>query len=56
MGDELVVRALLGGVFLPLMKTLEFFSIVVPEGAFTSNLQHLKVDDDIYLEKIRMAF
>ena len=40
----------------PFDETLEFFSIVVPEGAFTSNLQHLKVDDDIYLEKIPYGF
>ena len=40
----------------PFDETLEFFSIVVPEGAFTSNLQHLKVDDEIYLEKIPYGF
>ena len=31
------------------------FSIVVPEGKFTSNLQHLKVGDELYLEKIPMV-
>ena len=54
-GDELVVRAY-SVVSSPFDETLEFFSIVVPEGAFTSNLQHLKVDDDIYLEKIPYGF
>ena len=41
-GDELVVRAY-SVVSSPFDETLEFFSIVVPDGAFTSNLQHLKV-------------
>jgi ferredoxin--NADP+ reductase len=54
-GDELVVRAY-SVVSSPFDETLEFFSIVVPEGAFTSNLQHLKVDDEIYLEKIPYGF
>ena len=30
--------------------------VVVPDGAFTSHLQHLKVDDEIYLEKIPYGF
>ena len=50
-GDELVVRAY-SVVSSPFDETLEFFSIVVPDGAFTSNLQHLKVGDELYLEKI----
>ena len=54
-GDELVVRAY-SVVSSPFDETLEFFSIVVPDGAFTSNLQHLKVDDELYLEKIPYGF
>ena len=53
--DELVVRAY-SVVSSPFDETLEFFSIVVPNGAFTSNLQHLKVDDEIYLEKIPYGY
>lgn len=40
----------------PFAETLEFFSIVVPDGAFTSQLQHLQVGDSIYLEKIPYGF
>lgn len=54
-GDELVVRAY-SVVSSPFDETLEFFSIVVPDGAFTSNLQHLQVDDELYLEKIPYGF
>ncbi len=54
-GDELVVRAY-SVVSSPFDETLEFFSIVVPEGAFTSNLQHLKVGDELYLEKIPYGY
>lgn len=53
--DDLVVRAY-SIVSSPFDETLEFFSIVVPEGAFTSNLQYLKVDDELYLEKISYGF
>ncbi|TCM65856.1 ferredoxin--NADP+ reductase [Acinetobacter calcoaceticus] len=53
--DDLVVRAY-SVVSSPFDETLEFFSIVVPDGAFTSNLQHLKVDDELYLEKIPYGF
>jgi ferredoxin/flavodoxin---NADP+ reductase len=53
--DELVVRAY-SVVSSPFDETLEFFSIVVPNGAFTSNLQHLKVDDEIYLEKVPYGY
>lgn len=49
-GEELVVRAY-SVVSSPFDETLEFFSIIVPDGAFTSNLQHLKVGDELYLEK-----
>ena len=54
-GDELVVRAY-SVVSSPFAETLEFFSIVVPDGAFTSNLQHLQVGDELYLEKIPYGF
>ncbi len=54
-GDELVVRAY-SIVSSPFDETLEFFSIVVPDGAFTSNLQHLQVGDELYLEKIPYGF
>ncbi len=52
---ELVVRAY-SVVSSPFDETLEFFSIVVPDGAFTSNLQHLQVGDELYLEKIPYGF
>ena len=54
-GDELVVRAY-SVVSSPFDENLEFFSIVVPDGAFTSNLQHLQVGDELYLEKIPYGF
>ena len=54
-GDDLVVRAY-SVVSSPFDETLEFFSIVVPDGAFTSNLQHLQVGDALYLEKISYGF
>ena len=54
-GDELVVRAY-SVVSSPFDETLEFFSIVVPDGAFTSNLQHLRIGDELYLEKIPYGF
>ncbi|WP_427846049.1 ferredoxin--NADP reductase [Acinetobacter baumannii] len=54
-GDELVVRAY-SVVSSPFDEKLEFFSIVVPDGAFTSNLQHLKVGDELYLEKIPYGY
>lgn len=54
-GDEQVVRAY-SLVSSPYDEVLEFFSIVVPQGAFTSNLKNLKVNDDIYLEKTPYGF
>ncbi|MEN8283418.1 ferredoxin--NADP reductase [Acinetobacter gerneri] len=54
-GDDLVVRAY-SVVSSPFDETLEFFSIVVPDGAFTSNLQHLEAGDELYLEKIPYGF
>lgn len=52
---ELIVRAY-SLVSSPYDEVLEFFSIVVPEGAFTSHLTHLKVNDTLYLEKIPYGF
>ncbi|MEB3754829.1 ferredoxin--NADP reductase [Acinetobacter sp. MD2(2019)] len=52
---ELIVRAY-SLVSSPYDEILEFFSIVVPDGAFTSRLQHLKVDDELYLEKIPYGY
>lgn len=40
----------------PFADTLEFFSIVVPDGTFTSQLQHLQIGDSIFLEKIPYGF
>lgn len=40
----------------PFAEQLEFFSIVVPDGAFTSRLQHLKAGDNLLLEKIPFGF
>ncbi|AOA57387.1 ferredoxin--NADP reductase [Acinetobacter larvae] len=54
-GDELVIRAY-SVVSSPYDEILEFFSIVVPDGALTAKLQHLQVGDDIYLEKISYGF
>lgn len=54
-GDELVVRAY-SVVSSPFDDTLEFFSIVVPDGAFTSRLQYLEVGDELYLEKIPYGY
>ena len=53
--DDLVVRAY-SVVSSPFDETLEFFSIVVPEGAFTSHLQYLKIGDELYLEKTAYGF
>lgn len=52
---ERVVRAY-SIVSSPFAEELEFFSIVVTDGAFTSQLQHLKVGDQLLLEKIPYGF
>lgn len=52
---ERVIRAY-SIVSSPFADILEFFSIVVPDGAFTSQLQHLKVGDQLLLEKIPYGF
>lgn len=40
----------------PFDETLEFFSIVIPEGAFTSQLQHLEVGDELLLNTMPFGF
>lgn len=40
----------------PYDEQLEFFSIVVPDGAFTSHLSQLKVGDSIYIDKTNFGF
>ncbi|XID75505.1 ferredoxin--NADP reductase [Alkanindiges sp. WGS2144] len=40
----------------PFAEQLEFFSIVVPDGAFTSRLQHLQPGDQLLLEKVPYGF
>jgi ferredoxin--NADP+ reductase len=52
---ELIVRAY-SVVSSPFDEFLEFFSIVVPDGAFSSKLQYLKVNDQLYLEKTAYGF
>ena len=52
---ELVVRAY-SVVSSPFDENLEFFSIVVPDGAFTSNLQHLAIGDELYLDKTAYGY
>lgn len=40
----------------PYDEQLEFFSIVVPDGAFTSHLSHLKVGDPVFVDKTNFGF
>lgn len=40
----------------PYDEQLEFFSVVVPDGAFTSQLQHLAVGDTLYLNPTPFGF
>ncbi|MFB6349117.1 ferredoxin--NADP reductase [Moraxella sp. ZJ142] len=40
----------------PYDEVLEFFSVVVPDGAFTSQLQHLQVGDKLYLNPMPFGF
>jgi ferredoxin/flavodoxin---NADP+ reductase len=54
-GDAPIVRAY-SVVSSPFAETLEFFSIVMPEGAFTSRLQSLQVDDQLLLERIPYGY
>lgn len=53
--DEKIFRAY-SVVSSPFAEELEFFSIVVPDGAFTSRLQYLKAGDNLLLEKIPYGF
>ena len=54
-GDAPIVRAY-SVVSSPFAETLEFFSIVVPNGAFTSRLNTLQVGDKLLLERIPYGF
>jgi ferredoxin--NADP+ reductase len=54
-GEAPVVRAY-SVVSSPFAETLEFFSIVVPEGAFTSRLKDLQVGDKLLLERIPYGY
>ena len=40
----------------PFDEVLEFFSIVIPDGAFTSQLQHLEVGDKLLLNTMPFGF
>lgn len=40
----------------PFDEVLEFFSIVMPDGAFTSQLQHLEVGDELLLNTMPFGF
>ncbi|MBE0444473.1 ferredoxin--NADP reductase [Psychrobacter sp. FME5] len=40
----------------PFDEVLEFFSIVIPDGAFTSQLQHLQVGDELLLNTMPFGF
>ncbi|MFP3454669.1 ferredoxin--NADP reductase [Psychrobacter sp. SIMBA_152] len=40
----------------PFDEVIEFFSIVIPEGAFTSQLQHLQVGDELLLNTMPFGF
>ncbi|UZA38873.1 ferredoxin--NADP reductase [Moraxella bovis] len=53
--DERIFRAY-SVVSSPYDEQLEFFSVVVPDGAFTSQLQHLTVGDTLYLNPEPFGF
>ena len=53
--DEDVFRAY-SIVSSPFDEELEFFSIVIPDGAFTSQLQHLQVGDELLLDTTPFGF
>ncbi|PKH81451.1 ferredoxin--NADP reductase [Psychrobacter sp. 4Bb] len=62
-GDETADTALNEDVFRaysivssPFDEVIEFFSIVIPEGAFTSQLQHLQVGDELLLNTMPFGF
>lgn len=54
-GEAPIVRAY-SVVSSPFAETLEFFSIVVPDGAFTSRLKSLQVGDKLLLERIPYGY
>ena len=61
--DETVNKALNEDIFRaysivssPFDEILEFFSIVIPDGAFTSQLQHLEVGDELLLNTMPFGF
>lgn len=61
--DETVDEALNEDIFRaysivssPFDEILEFFSIVIPDGAFTSQLQHLEVGDELLLNTMPFGF
>ena len=53
--DEDIFRAY-SIVSSPFDEVLEFFSIVIPDGAFTSQLQHLEVGDELLLNTVPFGF
>ena len=53
--DEDIFRAY-SIVSSPFDEVLEFFSIVIPDGAFTSQLQHLEVGDELLLNTLPFGF
>ena len=53
--DEDIFRAY-SIVSSPFDEVLEFFSIVIPDGAFTSQLQHLQVGDELLLNTTPFGF
>ena len=53
--DEDIFRAY-SIVSSPFDEILEFFSIVIPDGAFTSQLQHLEVGDELMLNTMPFGF
>ncbi|WP_379543900.1 ferredoxin--NADP reductase [Psychrobacter sp. R86515] len=62
-GDETADTALNEDVFRaysivssPFDEVIEFFSIVIPDGAFTSQLQHLQVGDELLLNTMPFGF
>lgn len=62
-GDETADSALNEDIFRaysivssPFDEVIEFFSIVIPDGAFTSQLQHLQVGDELLLNTMPFGF
>ena len=53
--DEDIFRAY-SIVSSPFDEILEFFSIVIPDGAFTSQLQHLEVGDELLVNTMPFGF